>query len=189
MLIYWNIPNALSLARGLLVLPFILSIHDIFVHGCADNLVLLLLFSAILLSDVLDGFLARRLQCTSVLGAKLDVLSDTLYTILSLATFAYFGVIPAWFVLVMLLKLAEFIVTSRIIRGRGGADRPLLFDKLGKLSVSAVMLLPGVFVLRCVFTDYKTVMVIAVHALTLPLALSSVGRVRAAIQKARLPVG
>ncbi|MDR1904914.1 MAG: CDP-alcohol phosphatidyltransferase family protein, partial [Treponema sp.] len=54
-----HIPNILSLSRMVLVFPFILNIHDIFVYECAKNSFLLVTFFTIILSDVADGYLAR----------------------------------------------------------------------------------------------------------------------------------
>jgi CDP-diacylglycerol--glycerol-3-phosphate 3-phosphatidyltransferase len=174
---YKNVPNALSLARMLLALPFILIIHDIFVYQCAKNLGLLLIFTGIILSDIADGCLARKLKCASDTGAKLDIISDALYTVLSLSVFAYFKIIPVWFVFIMLFKLAEFIITSRIIKRRRQSQGIVFFDTIGKLSVCAVMLLPGVFVFRCVIIEYKIVMNAVIYVITAMLALSFASRV------------
>jgi CDP-diacylglycerol--glycerol-3-phosphate 3-phosphatidyltransferase len=161
----------------LLVLPFIIIIHDIFVYECTKNLFLLLIFFAIILSDVADGFLARKLKCTSDTGAKLDIISDTAYTIMSLTAFAYFKIIPVWFIFIMILKLIEFIVTSKIAKNKYKSEKMLFFDKMGKLSVSIVMLLPGIFVFRCVIIDYKTVMNTIVYIITGMLIVSFFNRV------------
>ena len=172
-----NIPNALSLARMLLVAPFLLVIRDIFVYECPKNGGLLLIFSAIILSDIADGFLARKLRCASNAGAKLDIISDSLYTLFSLSAFAYFKIIPIWFILVLLCKLGEFIITSKIVTAQQKTARAVVFDKAGKVSVSAAMLLPGIFVFRCIITDYKTVMNIIIYIITAMLAISFVSRV------------
>lgn len=171
---YKNIPNVLTVARALLVLPFVWCIHDIFVYECAKNLFLLITFTTIISSDVLDGFLARKLACTSQVGAKLDIISDTFYTISWLITFAYFEIIPAWFILVIVLKLFEFVITSRII---GRKQQRIIFDRIGKVSISIVMILPGVFVFRCIMIDYKTIMGITIFIVTAMLIVSSVSRI------------
>ncbi|MDR1096355.1 MAG: CDP-alcohol phosphatidyltransferase family protein [Spirochaetaceae bacterium] len=172
-----NVPNILSLLRLLLVFPFVIIIHDIFVHGCTKNLFLLITFFTIIISDAADGFLARKLKCASDTGAKLDIVSDALYTVLSLAAFAYFKVIPGWFVFVLVLKLLEFVVTSRIMRNRQKTGNKIFFDKMGKISVSVAMLLPGVFVFRCVITDYKTVMNTVVYMITAMFVISFFNRI------------
>jgi CDP-diacylglycerol--glycerol-3-phosphate 3-phosphatidyltransferase len=174
---YKNFPNILSLFRAVLVLPFLLIIHDIFVYNCAKNWFLLLIFSAILISDVADGYLARKLKCTSNTGARLDIIADTLYTISSLMVFAYFNIIPVWFIVVMVLKLMEFIITSKIIKNNQKSKSIVFFDKIGKISVSSVMLLPGIFAFRCIIIDYKTVMNIIIYIITAALIISFVNRI------------
>jgi phosphatidylglycerophosphate synthase len=181
-----HIPNILSLTRMFLIVPFILIIHDIFMYGCANNLLLLLVFVFIILSDVADGYLARKLKCVSSGGAKLDVISDSLYTILSLSVFVYFKIIPVWFVCVMLLKLIEFVITSKIIKNKQKFGSAMVFDKIGKMSICIVMLLPGVFVFRCVIIDYKTVMNVSIYIITLMLTVSFVNRILSAIKHSAL---
>jgi CDP-diacylglycerol--glycerol-3-phosphate 3-phosphatidyltransferase len=171
-----NIPNILSLLRILLVLPFIASIHDIFVYECTKNTFLLLIFIAIIISDIADGYLARKLRCTSNTGAKLDIISDTVYTIFSLTAFMYFNIIPLWFVFIMLLKLMEFIITSKLIRTKQKSKSIVFFDKIGKISISIVMLLPGIFVFRCIIIDYKIVMNIIIYIITTMLVISFINR-------------
>jgi CDP-diacylglycerol--glycerol-3-phosphate 3-phosphatidyltransferase len=145
-------------------------------------LALLLVFVFIIISDVADGYLARKLKCASDGGAILDIVSDALYTILSLGAFVYFKIIPVWFVYIMLLKLIEFVVTSKLIKGKRKFKNSIFFDKLGKMAVCVVMLLPGIFVFRCVIIDYKTVMNRGVYIITAMLAVSFVSRITNTIQ-------
>ncbi|MDR2807793.1 MAG: hypothetical protein LBB43_02170, partial [Spirochaetaceae bacterium] len=88
--------------------------------------------------------------------------------------FAYFEIIPAWFILVIVLKLFEFVITSRII---GRKQQRIIFDRIGKVSISIVMILPGVFVFRCIMIDYKTIMGITIFIVTAMLIVSSVSRI------------
>jgi phosphatidylglycerophosphate synthase len=163
-----HIPNILSSARLLLAPLFVWGIHDIFVYACTQNLFLLITFTVIITSDIADGFLARRLRCTSTIGARLDVIADAVYTLLSLTAFAHFNIIPVWFVCIMLFKLAEFLATSTLMAGKRKPG-PLFFARIGKLSASLAMALPGVFVFRCIITDYKLVMHIIMYIVTLLL--------------------
>jgi CDP-diacylglycerol--glycerol-3-phosphate 3-phosphatidyltransferase len=171
------IPNTLSVTRMLLVPLFILTIHDIFIYGCTNNLLLLLVFVFIIASDAADGYLARKLKCASAGGAKLDVLSDTLYTISSLGIFVYFKIIPVWFVYIMLLKLTEFVITSIITKDKRERGSVVFFDKIGKISIGIVMLLPGIFVFRCIIIEYKAVMNIGIYVITMMLTASFVSRI------------
>ncbi|MHC3993368.1 CDP-alcohol phosphatidyltransferase family protein [Thiomicrolovo sp. ZZH C-3] len=66
----WTLPNILSLFR-LACAPFLV------LSGLAESAVpFFTILSLMLLSDALDGFLARLLHQTSVLGAKLDSYGD-----------------------------------------------------------------------------------------------------------------
>lgn len=176
----------LSLFRVVLVLPFLLIIHDVLVYNCVKNWILILVFAAILISDAADGYLARKLKCTSNTGARLDIIADTLYTISSLTAFAYFNIIPIWFIIIMVLKLMEFIITSKITKNKQKSKNIVFFDKIGKISVSIVMLLPGIFAFRCIIIDYKTVMNIVIYIITAALIISSANRIINIIKNARV---
>jgi len=181
-----KIPNILSLARMFLVLPFIIIIHDIFIYECTNNWLLLIVFVFIIISDVADGYLARKLECASDTGAKLDIVSDTIYTISSLGAFVYFKIIPIWFVCIMVLKLLEFAITSRLIKNTKKYESNIFFDKIGKISVCIVMLLPGIFIFRCIIIDYKTVMNIIIYIITTMLILSFISRITNTIKYMRI---
>lgn len=104
-----KLPNLLTLSRILLLLPIIGLL------GSADESGLLprIAFGIFLLasfSDLLDGWLARRLECTSNLGAFLDPLADKIMTnvLLVFMTFRYPDQMPLWMVLSLLAR--EFAV-------------------------------------------------------------------------------
>lgn len=75
----WNIQNILSLYR-LCSFPFILFL--IFTH---HQLLFVWLFSINLLTDILDGFIARTFNMQTKLGAKLDSYADVGSVILGVA--------------------------------------------------------------------------------------------------------
>ena len=68
----YSIPNILSLSRLALV-PVLIALAY---FGLAQEFLIVLAIS--LLSDVFDGYLARKLNQTSELGAKLDSWGDVL---------------------------------------------------------------------------------------------------------------
>jgi hypothetical protein len=89
----------------------------------ADTAALLLLgFAA--LTDVADGWVARRLRATSAAGAYLDVTVDFLLVSGGLGALAARGVYPSWLVLVPGLVFAVFLLSS-------GPRRPV-YDPVGK---------------------------------------------------------
>lgn len=56
------------------------------------------------LTDVLDGFLARRWNCQTVLGATLDPVADKILLIASFATCAFKGMVARWFFVIITCK-------------------------------------------------------------------------------------
>lgn len=66
----WNLPNALSVYR-LLALPFI--VHAIFT---VNRDLFILLLSINLITDILDGLIARLFKLQTEFGAKLDSFAD-----------------------------------------------------------------------------------------------------------------
>lgn len=66
----WNVPNALSVYR-ILALPFI--IHAI---ATGNDTLFITLLSVNLITDILDGLIARVFSLQTELGARLDSLAD-----------------------------------------------------------------------------------------------------------------
>ncbi|MDF2696905.1 MAG: CDP-diacylglycerol--glycerol-3-phosphate 3-phosphatidyltransferase [Labilithrix sp.] len=69
-----------------------------------------LVFTAAAITDVLDGYLARKLNVVSVLGKLIDPLADKLIVMACLIWMVKMGRMPAWAVIVLLAR--EFSVTS-----------------------------------------------------------------------------
>lgn len=91
-----DIPNILSIARILLAAPiFCLLLMQ--VYGWA--LVLYLLAG---LSDGVDGYLARRFDWRSRLGAILDPVGDKLLQMACYSVLGYQGLLPWWLVILVL---------------------------------------------------------------------------------------
>lgn len=85
-----TIPNQLTFLRMFLVPLFITSlIYQKWVLG-------LVLFICAAVTDVLDGFLARRLNQKTALGTIIDPLADKVMMVASYITLSEFKVIPPW---------------------------------------------------------------------------------------------
>lgn len=76
-----NIPNQLTLLRIILIPVFVLVYYLPFEWS---NLVACIIFSLAGITDVLDGYLARKLNQTSSLGAFLDPVADKLMVAVAL---------------------------------------------------------------------------------------------------------
>lgn len=69
-----------------------------------DCFISTLVFTAAAITDLLDGYLARKLNVVSVLGKLLDPLADKLIVMASLVWMVPMGRIPAWVVVLLLAR-------------------------------------------------------------------------------------
>lgn len=96
-----NVPNLLTMAR-VAVIPVVLWLLD---RGTPKDCVLAaLVYSAAAITDLLDGYLARRMNVVSVLGKFLDPLADKLLVMASLVWMVPMGRIPEWAVALLLAR-------------------------------------------------------------------------------------
>lgn len=98
------IPNAISLMRIVLIAPILLFILD-GSFGWA-----LALFWLAGFSDGVDGYLAKRFNWHTRLGALLDPLADKLLVAGTFITLAYTQHIPLWLTATVLLRDAVIVV-------------------------------------------------------------------------------
>ncbi len=96
---FWNLPNAITVFRIAMVpvVAFALWTRPTY-HWAVASCVL---FVIAMLSDVLDGWLARRWDLQSVAGAFLDPLADKLMVLTALVMMIPLGWVPAWIVVLM----------------------------------------------------------------------------------------
>jgi CDP-diacylglycerol--glycerol-3-phosphate 3-phosphatidyltransferase len=93
-----TLPNALTVARALLVVPVIALI------ATGDQFAALLVFLGAAATDAVDGPLARRRGGTTRLGAALDPLADKVLVVGALAALVLRGLAPAWAVILIVAR-------------------------------------------------------------------------------------
>lgn len=94
-----NLPNLLTMGR-IAIIPVVLWLLD---RGSPkDCVAAALVYSAAAITDLLDGYLARRMNIVSILGKFLDPLADKLLVMASLIWMVPMGRIPAWAVVLLL---------------------------------------------------------------------------------------
>ncbi len=94
-----NVPNALSTARILALFPLIvLSFYPRYF------LIAFVLFVLTMVSDLLDGYIARRYAQVTRLGKFLDQIADKLVITAILLVFLSKGLSPFWFVALIILR-------------------------------------------------------------------------------------
>ncbi|MBI5408366.1 MAG: CDP-diacylglycerol--glycerol-3-phosphate 3-phosphatidyltransferase [Nitrospirae bacterium] len=98
-----NLPTIITFSRILIIIPFILI-------APGNPLLGAILFSVAALTDLLDGYLARRSQQVTKTGIILDPIADKLLVISALIVLVDMETIPAWLAIVIIAR--EFIVTG-----------------------------------------------------------------------------
>jgi len=110
-----NLPNLLTMGR-VAVIPLVLLLID---RGSPkDCWWAALVYSAAALTDLIDGWLARRMHVVSVLGKFLDPLADKLLVMAVLIYMIPMGRIPTWAVTLLLAR--EISVTG--LRGIASSE-------------------------------------------------------------------
>jgi CDP-diacylglycerol--glycerol-3-phosphate 3-phosphatidyltransferase len=102
------LPNFLTILRIILVFPVMLLLVS--AHEAITYQLVFFLFLTAALTDLLDGWLARHLECVSNVGAFLDPLADKIMSnvLLVFLSCRYPEIIPLWMVLLLLAR--EFAV-------------------------------------------------------------------------------
>jgi cardiolipin synthase len=110
----WTLPNFLTFAR-LAVLPFLVVAILDGRHGAA-----LVIFLAAAVTDIVDGFLARRFEMGSPLGAYLDPIADKLFLVSSFVVLALPSTpsrihIPIWLLVVTIFRDVFILVICLVM--------------------------------------------------------------------------
>lgn len=96
-----NLPNKITLIR-ILVIPIILILYPL--NFFAINILCAVIFMVASLTDMLDGYYARKLKMTTKFGALVDPVADKLLVCSGLVLIAYSQSVPAWVVALLLCR-------------------------------------------------------------------------------------
>jgi cardiolipin synthase (CMP-forming) len=159
-----NLPNLLSGLRLLLIIPFVVALsHD-------NNLIVVIVAGSIVLTDFLDGQLARAWHVVSETGKILDPLSDKICTALAALSLVYYRGFPLW--LLILIMVRDFaILVAGVILMKYRHVVPVS-DMIGKvtMAVVAACLLTYLFGL-----DPLKMLMVTVTVVIIPISAVSYG--------------
>tara|TARA_Y100001968_G_C19091052_1_gene587739 strand:- start:89 stop:655 length:567 start_codon:yes stop_codon:yes gene_type:complete len=104
-LITWpRIINGLTISRILIGLPVIIALNS------RNNYIFIILILFGGLTDILDGYLARKYNHQSALGAKLDPLADKILLLGPMIWLVHENLVPLWAIWFLISR--ELIITS-----------------------------------------------------------------------------
>ncbi|BBY37032.1 CDP-diacylglycerol--glycerol-3-phosphate 3-phosphatidyltransferase [Mycobacterium mantenii] len=127
-----TVPNVLSVVRLALIPVFVYALLVAHANGWA---VAILMFSGA--SDWADGKIARLLDQSSRLGVLLDPAVDRLYMVAVPIVLAISGIVPWWFVIVLLARDGLLAATLPLLWSRGLSALPVTY--IGKAATFALM--------------------------------------------------
>jgi cardiolipin synthase len=153
-----NIPNILTVIRIILVPIYLYLFYTI-----GENNVLYagIVFIIAGISDVLDGYIARKYDLTSDIGAALDPLADKLMAFAVLISFTTAKLIPSW--VLKIIGLKEIImITGGFILYLFKGNQVLPADKFGKIATVSFYIAILSVVFKVPYIIVKTLFIITV---------------------------
>jgi len=132
-----NMPNLLSFSRIVAtILVFVLAI----LNQPWSFLIATVIFFLASMTDLLDGYLARRYHLVSPLGIFLDLTADKVFVSAILVAYVQIGLVPAWIVVIIIAR--EFLVTG--LRSIASAKGTVISaGKLGKQKTFITLVATG----------------------------------------------
>ncbi len=118
------VPTLISSFR-IAVLPLLL-----YVYATGNIALCLTLFAAAAITDLFDGYVARKLNATTKFGAYYDASTDFVLVIGIFTFFSLKGFYPVWLLLLITASFAQFLATSHYAKK--------LFDPVGRYTGSAL---------------------------------------------------
>ncbi len=158
-----NIPNIITIVRMLLV-PLTVWLIISEAYGAA-----FLSFMVAGISDGVDGYIARRYDLRTELGAHLDPVADKALLVSIYVTLGFMKVLPAWLVIVVVTRdvmiVGAFLIAQMMERPVKIA--PVMVSKINTAAqIILVVLVLGLLELRSDLEPVVSIGMIAVAILT-----------------------
>lgn len=106
---YKHIPNILTIIRMFLVPLFPLVYFSSMEHA---HILALIIFLVAGLTDMLDGYLARKFELVTVIGTVLDPLADKLMLMTALISLYFDNALPIPILIIIILKELSMIISA-----------------------------------------------------------------------------
>lgn len=136
-----NIPNMLTILRLLLVPVFVL----IFLLEGEQKTAAAAIFILASLTDVLDGYIARKYNMTTKVGQLLDPLADKLMQISVVVAMVCAKMVPLWFVLVLASKELLMICGGAFLYTKKTFVKSNVFGKANTVAMFCAMVVLLIF--------------------------------------------
>ncbi len=156
-----NLPNILTVSRIFAVLIFVAmaSVAHLDAMGdksyvCTMRIIAVVLALLAGLTDLLDGYLARKYHWISDFGALMDPLADKIFVTGTMLIAVEYRLIPAWIAIAVLFR--EFMVTG--LRTLAAKKQVVISaDRWGKLKTAMQMSMLGLAGIAWIIEGNNTV--------------------------------
>jgi len=136
-----NIPNMLSILRLFLVPVFIL----VFLFEGDQKTIAAIVFIIASITDVLDGYIARKYNMSTKTGQLLDPLADKLMQIAVVVSLLCAKMVPLWFVLVLASKELLMILGGFFLYTKKNFVKSNVFGKANTVVMFCAMVILLIF--------------------------------------------
>ncbi|MEO8448084.1 MAG: CDP-alcohol phosphatidyltransferase family protein [bacterium] len=130
---FFYISNLISIFRILLLIPVCYLLLTDFE---TKNTLIIILVLCMYLSDLLDGFLARKLNQVSEFGKIIDPLADKIAVIAIAIVLLFLQKIPLWFVAIIVIRDIGIFLFGLYLNNK--KDIRLMSNYPGKLAVFSI---------------------------------------------------
>jgi len=127
----WNVPNTLTMIRALLIpVYWVLFMND-------HRYIALAVFIVASLTDLLDGYIARKYQLITNFGKLMDPLADKLMVLSVMLSLVLKDILPAVPLIILLAKEGLMVLGGAFMLKKGIV---VYAEKIGKYAQTAVVL-------------------------------------------------
>ena len=131
----FTISNFISFSRIFIVIPVV---YRHYINGYSVDAIIILLIGYGIISDYLDGFVARKTNTISEIGKMIDPISDKIAAGLLFIYTVVIGWIPFWFLWLFIARDILILIGSSFIKLRYG--KVAMRTISGKISVNVISL-------------------------------------------------
>ncbi len=111
-----NLPNKITVSRIVMIFIFLLLANveggkvfsDSFARGCHITAYVIAILAGV--TDLLDGWIARRYNMVTDFGALMDPLADKIFVVTAFLMCVEYKLMPAWIAVIVITR--EFLVTG-----------------------------------------------------------------------------
>ena len=136
------ISNQVSVLRVLLVIPLIFLLIN---QNSSNTIIIAAILVAMYISDLLDGYLARRLNQVSELGKIIDPLADKIAVVSIVIILFLQGRVETWFFIVVIARDLLILLFGLYLKSKNKIV--LMSNYPGKIAVFSI----GIIILLTVF--------------------------------------